>query len=81
MITTTAHIHSLDGEMDSVIKLGDYYLFGKKVNNAYVFLYKNKLCMGILNTYNFSYYVDDLYEEIKPTNENYNSYKQYLDRS
>ena len=73
-----AHINSLNGEKQQVTLLGPNYLFGRAIHNAYIFRYNNTLCGGILNTFVFEYYVDDVYNVITSKNENYDIYKKYL---
>ena len=55
---TYAHIHSLDGQMDTVTvleKVGD---------NNYIVDYKGVRCTAIFNWFNCSYYADDIYGRI-----------------
>ena len=72
-----AHINSLHGEKRQVTLLGPNYMFGRAIPNAFIFKVNNTLCGGILNTIVFEYYVDDLYDVISKTNENYFIYKKY----
>lgn len=56
---TTAHIHSLNGEMDEITiidKIGD---------NDYIVNYKGVKCYALFNWFNCTYYADDIYTIIK----------------
>ena len=69
--TTQAHIHSLDGNMDTVTVLCKEKLFGNYVNNSYIVNYKGTICTALFNCIVGQYYVDDLYGIIGKNNENY----------
>lgn len=68
---TQAHIHSLDGAMDTITVLCKEKLFGYEINNSYIVRYKGTLCSAILNPFVNQYYVDDIYGVIDKDNENY----------
>ena len=56
---TTAHIHSLKGEMDEITVL-------KKVGeNDYIVDYKGVKCHALFNWFNGTYYADDVYGIVK----------------
>lgn len=59
--TAKAHIHSLNGEMDEIIILGE----SKKGNQSvYIVNYKGVKCTAIYNWFTCSYYADDIYGRI-----------------
>ena len=74
----TAHLNSLQGETATVQLLGEQYLFGQPIRNAYIFNVGNRLCTGILNWFVCEYYVDDLYGMVGENDENYRLYQGYL---
>lgn len=59
MFKTTAHIHSLNGEMREITVL-------KKVgDNDYIVEYNGIKCHATFNWFNCSYYADDVYAIVK----------------
>ena len=73
-----AHLNSLHGEKRKVTLLGPNYLFGRAIPNTFIFKVDDALCGGILNTFVFEYYVDDVYDVITEQSENYSIYEKYL---
>ncbi len=60
--TTTAHINSLDGDMDEITVLEERQKGNQKY---YIVKYKDILCTAIFNGFTCSYYADDIYGIIK----------------
>ena len=60
--TTTAHIHSLGGEMDEVYIMDERQERGQTV---YIVDYKGKICTAIFNPFVCEFYVDDKFGIIK----------------
>lgn len=59
MLKTTAHIHSLNGEMREITVL-------KKVgDNDYIVEYNGIKCHAIFNPFVCEYYADDVYAIVK----------------
>lgn len=59
--TATAHIHSLNGNMDEITVLGE----DKKGNQPYYIVdYKGVKCTAIFNWFTSTYYADDVYGRI-----------------
>ena len=56
---TTAHIHSLKGEMDEITVLE------KVGENDYIVGYKGVKCHALFNWFNGTYYADDVYGIVK----------------
>ena len=54
-----AHIHSLDGKMDTVT------IIEHRDNNHVIAEYKGKRYTAVFNPFVWAYYVDDIYGEIK----------------
>ena len=52
---TQAHIHSLDGAMDKITVLREIG------NNRYLADYRGVKCSAIFNSFNCTYYADDVY--------------------
>lgn len=73
------HLNSLDGKMGRAILLGPLRYLGQEKRDHYIFLVNGMLCTGIFNWFACQYYVDDKYGIIDETNENYDTYKQYLE--
>lgn len=59
----TAHIHSLNGEMDEVT------IIDKVGDNDYIVDYKSVKCHAIFNWFVCAYYVDDVYGVVKDNKE------------
>ena len=59
---TTAHIHSLNGEMDEITVLGNRQEGSQTV---YIVDYKGVKCKAIFNPFVCEYYADDKYGVIK----------------
>ena len=64
-IKTTAHINSLDGKMDEITVIGEYELFGHRIQNSYIVDYKGTKCTAIFNWFTCEYYADDVYGLVK----------------
>ena len=60
----SAHIHSLDGQMDKITVLEELG------NNSYLVDYRGVKCSAIFNPFNCTYYADDIYGIIKEKTNN-----------
>ena len=56
---TQAHIHSLAGQMDEITVLKELG------NNSYLVDYRGVKCSAIFNSFNCTYYADDIYGRLE----------------
>lgn len=56
---TQAHIHSLDGQMDEITVLEELG------HNSYLVDYRGAKCFAVYNSFDGTYYTDDIYGRLK----------------
>lgn len=56
---TSAHIYSLDGDIDEITVIEERQL--SPIQNGYLVDYKGQKCTAIFNYFTCSFYADDIY--------------------